>query len=266
MQAKPIVHFLHGNSFPAGTYSALFSHLKPHYDLRALDMHGHNPRYPVTDGWDFLVQEVIDTLVERYQEPVILLGHSLGGILALMAASQRPDLVRCVLMIDSPVVSGWRSLILRGLKLTGFLEKVSPSRFSEKRRTVWKDADEAFKHFAAKDKFALWPSEVLQDYITHGMQSHPQGISLKFSREIETAIYLSLPSDLGAIARQGLQVPIGFVGGTESEECRHGGLGATRQLCGKNFVQMQATHLLPMEIPEQTAAAVHNMLIQLLST
>lgn len=264
MSDKPIVHFIHGNSFPAGTYRQMFSALEAHYDLRALDMHGHNPAYPVSHDWPHLVQELIDTLLKNYEAPVILLGHSLGGILALMAASRRPDLVRCVVMIDSPVVSGWRAVVLKTFKSLGLLERFSPSRLSDKRRNLWRDEQEAFEHFAAKDKFSIWPEAVLQDYINAGMVPHSEGIALKFQREIESIIYLTLPSNLGKIAKQGLKVPIGFVGGTESIECRQGGLGATKKLCGEYFVQLNAGHLLPMELPEQTAEAVRQMIERLL--
>lgn len=264
--SKPKVHFCHGNSFPSGSYRQMFAALEAHYDIDALDMHGHNPRYPVTTNWPYLVQELIDTLQAKYTEPVILLGHSLGGILSLMAASQRPDLVRCVVMIDSPVVTGWRAWFLKTFRVLGLLEKYSPAQFSLKRRTIWKDKEEAFEHFSAKDKFAIWPPQVLRDYIDAGTVPHPEGVTLKFTREIESAIYVTLPSTLGKIARRGLSVPIGFVGGTESIECKQGGLGATRKMCGKNFVQLPAGHLLPMEMPEKTAEACHAMIQALLRT
>lgn len=265
LMSKPIVHFCHGNSFPAGSYRQMFKELAPHYDIQALEMHGHNPAYPVTTDWPHLVQELIDELETRYQEPVILLGHSLGGILSLMATSLRPDLVRCVLMIDSPVVTGWRANFLKTFRALGLLEKYSPAQFSLKRRTLWRDKAEAYAHFSSKEKFAIWPPEVLQDYIDAGTQSHPDGVSLKFTREIESKIYVTLPGNLGAIARKGLKVPIGFVGGTESIECRQGGLATTRKLCGENFVQLPAGHLLPMEMPEKTAHACHVMIQKLLT-
>lgn len=129
---KPIVHFCHGNSFPAGSYQQMFAALEPHYDIRYLDMHGHNPAYPVTANWPHLVQELIDTLEKSYSEPVILLGHSLGGILSLMAASRRPDLVRCVLMSDSPVVTGWRAMFVKVFRELGLLDHYSPAQFSLK--------------------------------------------------------------------------------------------------------------------------------------
>ncbi len=110
---KPLLHFAHGNSFPSGSYRVFLDQLRPHYDVRVTDMFGHNPAYPVTDGWRYLVQELIDTLDANYQQPVILLGHSLGGMLSLMAARARPDLVRGVVVIDSPVVAGWRAMLLR---------------------------------------------------------------------------------------------------------------------------------------------------------
>ncbi|CAN5798184.1 alpha/beta hydrolase [soil metagenome] len=258
--SKPILHFVHANSFPAGTYRIFFHHLSAHYDVRALDIHAHNPAYPVTDGWPNLVQELIDTLTQRYQEPVILVGHSLGGILAFMVANLRPDLVRCVVVLDSPLVAGWRALMLRVSKVLGVDKKFSPARFSEKRRTLWKDAEAAYQHFASKEMFAIWPPEVLRDYIHCGVAPHPEGVTLRFTREIESQIYLTLPHHLGKIARRGLKVPVGFVGGTESVECRQAGLAATKKLVGSHFIKIPGGHLIPMEVPMQTAAAVHDMI------
>lgn len=257
---KPIIHFVHGNSFPAGTYRVFLDYLRPRYDVQALEVHGHNPAYPVTDGWAYLVQELIDTLAARYSEPVILVGHSLGGILSLMAAKARPDLVRCVMVLDSPVVAGWRAMLLRVFKFLGADKKFSPARFSEKRRHIWEDAEAAYRHFASKEMFAIWPPEVLRDYIAAGTVPHADGVTLRFRREIETAIYLTLPHHLGSLLHKPLVMPVGFVGGTESVECRQAGLAAIRRLVGKNLVQIQAGHLLPMEAPQQTAAAVLAML------
>lgn len=258
--SKPILHFVHANSFPAGTYRVFFQQLAAHYQVRSLDVHAHNPLYPVTDCWPNLVQELIATLQERYQEPVILVGHSLGGMLALMAAYQRPDLARCVVLIDSPVVAGWRAILLALAKKFGIGKKFSPAQFSEKRRKFWKDSEEAYQHFASKEMFAIWPPEVLRDYIQAGMAPDPQGVTLRFTREIESKVYLTLPHTMGKIARRGLQVPVGFVGGTESVECRQAGFSGTKKLVGKNFMQIPGGHLIPMEAPLPAAEAVHRMI------
>lgn len=241
-----------------------FDHLKRHYDIRALPMHAHNPAYPVSNGWPHLMHELVDELKARYQEPVILVGHSMGGILSLMVANAHPELVRCVVLLDSPLVAGWRAILLRAAKRVGIDKKFSPAKFSEKRRHVWPDAQTAYEHYAAKPMFAAWAPDVLRDYIEHGIVPHPQGVTLRFTREAETAVYRTLPHHLGALARRTFPVPVGFVGGAESVECRQAGLAATRRLVGKHFVKIPGGHLLPMESPAATANAVTRMIESLL--
>lgn len=262
--SRPILHFVHANSYPAGTYRVFFDHLRKHYDVQALVMHAHNPQYPVANGWVALARELIDELTVRYEEPVILVGHSMGGILSLMVAKARPDLVRCVVLLDSPVVAGWRAVFLRIAKRLGLDKKFSPAKFSERRRHVWPDAQTAYQHYASKPIFAVWPSEVLRDYVEHGLVPHPEGVTLRFTRETETAVYRSLPHHIGAMVRRSFPVPVGFVGGLGSAECRQAGLGATRRLVGRHFMQIAGGHLFPMESPAAAAKAVHQMIESLL--
>ena len=263
---KPILHFAHANSFPADTYRVFFAALAPHYDITALPVHAHDPRYPVRDGWAELRQELEDGIRARHREPVILVGHSLGGMLSLMLAKARPQLVRCVVLLDSPVVAGWRALLLRTAKATALDMRFSPARFSIRRRNVWPDAESAFAHFASKPMFAIWPEQVLRDYVEHGLIPHPQGVTLRFTREIESAVYRGLPHRMGRVVRGKYPVPIGFVGGLDSAECRQAGLAATRRLVGKNFVQIPGGHLFPMEAPEAAAGATHTMIQSLLGS
>lgn len=262
--SKPQLHFAHANSFPAGTYRLFFQHLEKHYQVNALPIHAHDPRYPVTDGWPALVQELQDDLARRYEQPVILVGHSLGGMLSVMAAHARPDLVRCVVLLDSPVVAGWRATLLRIAKRAGVDNRFSPAKFSERRRNLWPNAQTAYDHFAAKPMFAAWAPGVLQDYMEHGLAPHQEGVTLRFSRETETAVYRTLPHHIGHLTRGDFPVPVGFVGGTDSVECRQAGLRATRRLVGKHFTKIKGGHLFPMESPHAAAEATHAMIRSLL--
>lgn len=262
--SRPILHFSHANSYPSGTYRIFFEHLRRHYDVQALPMHAHNPAYPVSNGWLALVRELVDELEVRYTEPVILVGHSMGGMLSLMAAKMRPELVRCVVLLDSPVVAGWRAALLRVAKRMGIDNRFSPARFSEKRRNVWPDANAAYEHYASKPMFAAWPPEVLRDYVDHGLVQHPEGVTLRFTRETETAVYRTLPHHVGRMVRRPFPVPVGFVGGTDSVECRQAGLQATRRLVGRHFVQIPGGHLFPMEHPAASAKTVHAMIESIL--
>jgi pimeloyl-ACP methyl ester carboxylesterase len=263
---KPLLHFAHANSYPAGTYRQFFELLGQDFKIQALDMHAHDPRYPVRDGWGALATELIDQLAARYAAPVILVGHSLGGMLSMMAAQQRPDLVRCVVLLDSPVLAGWRALFWRLLKHSAWADRYSPARFSDRRRNLWPDSEAVYSHYASKELFSAWAPGVLHDYIDSGLAPHRQGVQLRFTRENESAVYRSLPHHLGALVSTRYPVPIGFIGGLDSVESRQAGLTATRKLVGSHFRQIPGGHLFPMETPALAAQATREMIVSLLAT
>ncbi|SDG57137.1 MULTISPECIES: alpha/beta hydrolase [unclassified Duganella] len=263
--SKPKLHFAHANSYPAGVYRQLFTLLADDFDIQTLDMHAHDLRYPVTDGWPHLVDEYINELTTRYNEPVILVGHSLGGMLSLMVAHQRPDLVRCVVMLDAPVVGGWRAFAWRIIKLLGRAYTVPPAKFSIRRRNVWPSVEAAYQHFAAKDIFAAWAPGVLGDYMDSGLKPHPDGVQLRFTRENETAVYATLPHHLPKLLRNGYPVPIGFIGGDNSWETSQSGHHYTKALVGQHFRIIPGGHLFPMETPAAAAEATREMIVALLS-
>ncbi len=274
-----LIIFSHANSFPAGTYGQLFRSLRSRgHAVRAVEKFGHDPRYPVTSNWPHLVQQLADFAgpeIERHDEGAWLVGHSLGGFLSLMCAAKHPQLgdhlVKGVLLIDSPVLGGWRARTLELIKRTQLVGSVSPGKISRRRRNQWPDATAAFEHFSHKKAFAQWDPQVLRDYITHGTHdedtNHGRRRILSFDRDIETAIYNTLPHNLDRLLRRHpLPCPVGFIGGTRSQEMKQVGMAMTRKLVGahpQRMVMLEGSHLFPMERPQDTAAAIDQVLLAL---
>lgn len=150
---QPLI-FSHANSFPAGTYRLLFALLRERgFDVHAIDRFGHDARYPVTSNWPHLVQQLADfaaPLVQRWGQPAYLVGHSLGGFLSAMTAAQHPHLASGVLLLDSPLISGWRATSLEMAKRTQLVGNVSPGKISRKRRNLWNSREEALALFQSK--------------------------------------------------------------------------------------------------------------------
>ena len=256
-----LIVFSHANSFPAGTYGVLFKSLRARgYTVKAVDKFGHDPDYPVSNNWPHLVRQLADFAqreVHKAAEPAYFVGHSLGGFLSLICAARHPELARGLLLIDSPLIGGWRATTLGVMKHTPLVGSFSPGAVSRRRRNSWPDADAALEHFRHKRAFAKWKPEVLQDYIAHGTREEDGKRVLSFDRDIETAIYNTLPDHLDKLlAEHPLKCPAAFIGGTRSEEMKQVGMALTERLTRGRTMMLEGSHLFPMERPLATAAAI----------
>ena len=283
---KDILHFSHANGFPASTYRTIFAELADDYEIRAVERFGHDPRFPVTRDWPHLVDQLLEDIDARRpaDAKVWLVGHSLGGYLSLMAALKRPQWVKGVVMLDSPVIAGWRSSVLRLSQWTGLDTRLSPAAATKNRRTHWASREDAWRHFHVKSAFARWDERMLSDYIDFAIPAAGNGAGIEggieggiggideaagarnrqrklaFDREVEFRIYKTLPRTLGARVAHGVPVPVGFLAGTHSKEVRHVGLDMTRRIVGGHFEWIEGSHLFPMEHPVETARALQRTL------
>ncbi|WP_293662469.1 alpha/beta hydrolase [Rhodoferax sp. OV413] len=260
--------FSHANSYPAGTYKVLFGHLRARgFAVQALDKFGHDPRYAVTNNWPHLTQQLVDfvrPLAEAAGGPVWLAGHSMGGFLSLMAAAKHPELARGVVLIDSPLVGGWRSKVVGLAKTTQLVGSVSPGAVSRKRRYQWPDAAAALEHFRHKKMFARWDPQVLQDYINDFPLDGSGKRVLAFERDVETAVYNTLPDNLDKLLkRHPVKCPVTFIGGSHSEELRRVGMDLSAKVSQGRIMMLDGSHLFPMEKPLTTAAAIETALLNM---
>jgi pimeloyl-ACP methyl ester carboxylesterase len=266
--------FSHANSFGASTYGVLFKNLKTRgFTVKAIERFGHDSQYPVTNNWPHLVQQLIDFCqaeVNKAGTPAFLVGHSFGGFVSLMAAALAPRLVRGVLLVDSPILGGWRATTLGMMKSTQLVGSISPGAISRKRRNSWPSQDAALEHFRHKKAFARWEPQVLQDYIAHGTHDEGHGEHkkrvLSFDRAVETAIYNTLPHNLdGLLQRHPVKCPVAFIGGLESVEMKQVGMAMTERITQGRIMMLDGSHLFPMEKPLATAAAIEASLLNLQS-
>ncbi|MET0519951.1 MAG: alpha/beta hydrolase [Burkholderiaceae bacterium] len=264
-----VLVFSHANGFPAGCYRLLFEAWRAAgWQVHALPRFGHDPAYPVSSNWPHLRDQLIH-FIEREVQPrgqVMLVGHSLGGILSLLAACRRPDLAQGLLMLDSPVVGGWRAHSLQVAKATRLIQRVSPGKVSAQRRYQWPSRAAVLEHFAAKHKFARWDPRVLADYVASGFEENGGLTELAFRREVETHIYDTLPHNLDRILRRHPpRCPVAFIAGTQSEELRQAGAGPSKALARQGFRWMEGSHLYPFEKPDDTAAMALSMMNEMLA-
>jgi pimeloyl-ACP methyl ester carboxylesterase len=221
---------------------------------RVRQLIGHDPRHPVTDSWPHLVAELTERL-ERYPEPVLGVGHSLGGYLTAFAALRRPALFRAIVLSILPILGRRQGTVFSMIKRFGLADRVTPAGATRDRRAEWASADEAYAHFRNKRAFQHFDPDCLRDYVTLGMVETPHGVRLAFDPAIESRIYRTFPHGL-ASELQDLRVRAGMIFGRESAEARRVGLATARRHF--RVVRIPGGHLFPFERPEQAALAVRD--------
>ena len=104
---EPPIILVHGATFRAEDWENIFPRLATRYRVIAYDARGHGKSARATS---YAIGEFADDLLRVIETvaggPAIVIGHSLGGATALVAAAKRPPAVRA-LVLEEPVVDNW---------------------------------------------------------------------------------------------------------------------------------------------------------------
>jgi pimeloyl-ACP methyl ester carboxylesterase len=99
-EAGPRVVFVHGLFGQGKNWTTIAKGLADSHRVTLIDLpnHGHSPW---TDRVDYLdMVEMVATELEHLDEPVTLVGHSMGGKVAMQLALRRPELLRALVVVD----------------------------------------------------------------------------------------------------------------------------------------------------------------------
>ncbi len=258
---RPVLHFSHANGFPAPTYRSMLGSLEPTFRLSTIAALGMDPRFPPTEGWSLLTRQVIEHVGRHHAQPVIGVGHSLGGYLTFMAAVARPELFSAILLLDAPIIGAIKGRLLGATKRFGIVDRVTPAGATRERRAEWAGLAEAERHFRGRKLFRHFAPEALRDYVRYGLVDDGKNLRLMIDPAIEYQIYRTVPHDLHrSLAR--LRVPAGFIGGADSDVVRRVGLSTMRR-AGFVFRRVKGGHLFPLEHPKAAAEAILEMTTKL---
>ncbi len=101
----PPLVLLHGLPGRWQEFSAVIPILLLKWHIYALDWRGQGKSGRVQGGYraKFYIEDVVDFLQKEFDEPAALFGMSAGGLAALGAVEKVPELVRSVIIGDSPI-------------------------------------------------------------------------------------------------------------------------------------------------------------------
>jgi pimeloyl-ACP methyl ester carboxylesterase len=260
----PVLHLAHANGFPPGTYRLMAESLAETYHVIAL------PSRPLLPGsspssapnWQPLTRDLIQGLDRLGLSHIVGVGHSLGAVLTLCAAIERPDLFHAIVLIEPVILPPAGLWMLRVLRRIGLKERQPLVQGALHRRRTWPSREACFEHLRGKPLFAQWSDAALADYVESGTRERMDGgVELAYPPEWEAQIFATTPTaiwhDLPRLHTRTLVI---------RGETSHTFFPAVekrmaRRLAQATFVTIpHAGHLVPMEQPTETAAAIGHFL------
>ena len=108
-EGEPL-HFLHGNGFCGLTLAPLAEEITDgSHPLLFTDLPGHGasggPDVNAQPDWNDMADRVANSIAARIDRPVTGIGHSMGGVVTLLAAARYPDLFSRVVLLDPVLFS-----------------------------------------------------------------------------------------------------------------------------------------------------------------
>ena len=131
--SSPLV-MLHGGAWCWQEFLSLIPTLAQKWHTYALDLRGNG-----RSGWvpeTYRLKDFVDDnaqFLEQLDRPAVLVGHSIGGVVALMLASRCPERVRALIIEDVPLaLDHYRSYIDQCRDMFGLWLNLKKSAHSEK--------------------------------------------------------------------------------------------------------------------------------------
>lgn len=253
-ESGPTLHFAHANGLPPGTYRQLIDVLRSHYHVVSMEA---RPLWPGSDpcslqDWSLFVDDLRAELRRRNLRGIVGVGHSLGAVATLLAASRDPGLFTTIVAIDPIVLAGWFSVFWGTMKAVGLGRHVPIVQGARKRRDHWPDLDTVRRSYARKRAFRGWAPGVLDDYLSSGLvPAADGGVQLRYPKRWEARIFRVAPHDLWPDLGR-LAVPSLFVHGEHTDTFLPAAARrVAREVPGATVTVISgAGHFVPMEQPE----------------
>ncbi len=261
--SKLQLHFAHANGFPAGSYNKIFKLLENKYRVAAIEKVGHNPAYPLDENWHNIESELIYYLKINFSEPVVGVGHSMGGVITMMAAYHRPELFRAIIIMDPPVMIGMGSLVFYLFKKIKLVDRMPPASLSKRRQREWSSREEAQAYLNDKPLFKRFDPDCLHDYVWSATEASDNGVQLSYEVEKEVELFRTTPHDLEKF-RKPIKVPGVFICGRDSDVTRSGYICKLARRFKMKEIWVDGGHMFPLENPVKTASLLDEVISELI--
>ncbi|WP_428223608.1 alpha/beta fold hydrolase [Flavobacterium sp.] len=131
------------------------------FQVHALDMRNHGKSFHSNDwGYAYMVEDVVSYCQEQQLEKIAVIGHSMGGKIAMLLATTYPDLVEKLIVADigPKYYAPHHQIILQALNAVDF--SVKPSRAEVEQIVSGYISDFGTRQFLLKNLYWVEPGQL----------------------------------------------------------------------------------------------------------
>lgn len=259
-KAAPIINVACANGFMPQTYARALTPLFPNYRVLSLNMRPlwENCAPESLHSWRQFGDDLLNGLDQLTDQPVIGIGHSVGAIATLYAASARPERFSRLILLDPtllPRVTLWGVRLLRLLGREARLPLVEQAL---RRGRHWVSTEAAYTYFRGKRLFKRWSDDQVRTYAESITEPDgANGVKLVFTPEWEAQIYKTVATDVWELPAR-VKTPMLVIRGELSDTFVQPSARLFARLNPQaHMITIQgAGHLVPQEQPEQVGRAI----------
>ena len=260
-KGRPVIQFLHANAYIPECYSKMFRSFSEYQII----LPRQRPLWDNSDSfklksWQLFKKDIILHMDTKKRKGVIGMGHSMGGVVSLLASVERPELFSQLVLIDPVILPGF-SMTLFNLLPYSLLKKTLPFvKIAAKRKHIWKDRDDARLFFLTKKVYQRFDKEVLEHFIQYGLKDVPKGVTLSYPRDWESRVYASAPNVWSFLKK--VTCPVTIIKAEYSDVINEQRwLHIQKMVPNGRFIELKNTgHLVPFEKPGLCADTILKVL------
>jgi pimeloyl-ACP methyl ester carboxylesterase len=162
-EGSPAMVLVHGWTCDRSHMAAQAEHFSREHTVVAVDLRGHgeSDKPEVDYTMELLASDVAWMIAELGLERPVVVGHSMGGLVALALAANHPDAARAVVLLDSPLYPPGAIRAVAG----EFLDALKGEAYAAAQR-----------QFVDERLFVEWDDPELKARVMEGMGCTPQHV------------------------------------------------------------------------------------------
>lgn len=258
----PTLHLAPANGFPPFTYLPMLRCLRGYRCVSLPPRALWGDQQPPSDfrDWRTDADDLLAGLDRHGLRNVYALGHSLGGVVSMLALLKEPERFTALVMLDPPILLPDLLELIGSAWEQNMVEQIPMVQMARRRRQFFESEEAAFARFRGKRVFADWTDESLWLYIEHGLRRRAAGgFELVWSIDWEAHYFSTVYQDIWAELPQlnGL-APSLFIRGEDSDTFSREAYHRAQALAPlADFKLMSGRgHLFPLAAPAETAGLI----------